>query len=169
MRAKSVLILSCILLCISTALLADDVSIETAVKDIIGKMPAENTAVENELSAELIGLGSEPIKVLCQMLGEGGAGTEDDAKAKFALNGLSRYVGRSGAEQERTMYAGLLIECLQEASDKEIKAFFIRQLQWVGKEESVGPLSEYLSDERLCGPATRALVTVNTKALQLNC
>ena len=74
MRAKSVLILSCILLCItSTVVFAGDVSIETRVRDIIGKMPAEDVAAENELSAELIALGSEPVKIVCRMLGEPGS------------------------------------------------------------------------------------------------
>lgn len=47
-------------------------------------------------------------------------------------------------------------------SDRETKAFIIRQLQLLGKDECVDTLASYLNDENLSGPAARALSAIRT-------
>jgi HEAT repeat protein len=60
------------------------------------------------------------------------------------------------------MYAETIIASLESAPDKEVKAFLISQLQLAGGVESIGALSKYLADDRLCDPAARALVTIGS-------
>ena len=93
-------------------------------------------------------------------------GTGDDTQVRFAINGVAVYVSRSGAEAERVMYALALIASLELAQDNEVKAFLIRQLQIAGREESIMPLSLFLLDERLCEPATQALLAIGTQGAE---
>lgn len=132
--------------------------------EIIAAMPAENPAEESRLSARLIDEGPTVIMEICWMLVPPGTG--DDTGARYALSGLSRHVGRPGAETERRIYSEVLIEALENASDREVKAFLIRQLQLVGKEEAVTPLGEYLNNQNLCEPAAQALLAIGTPAVE---
>jgi len=131
-----------------------------AVARIIERMPAENIDQGQKLSAELVALGPEAIKELCHKLVPAGKG--DDNKARFALQGLSMYVSRADAENERTMYAAAIVKALQERNHPQVKAFLIGQLQLAGKRESVEPLAKFLNDKKLCEPATRALLAINS-------
>ncbi len=131
-----------------------------AVARIIANMPAENIAQGRKLSAELVALGPEAIKELCQMLSPAGKG--DDNKARFALQGLSMYVSRPGAENERTMYVAAIVKTVQEKNHPQVKAFLFSQLQLAGKRESVEPLAKFLNDKKLCEPATQALLAINS-------
>ena len=133
---------------------------EPKLPDLLNKMPAQSVAEGQRISAEIVRLGPAAIKEICKRLKPPGKG--DDAKARFALNGLTYYVCRPGAEAERKTFAGILIGSLEAATDREVKAFFIRQLQLAGKNEAVGPLSKHLTDEQLCEPATQALVRIRT-------
>ncbi len=90
-------------------------------------------------------------------------GTGDDTTARYALSSLTGYVGRPGAESERALYEGVLLDALEEASDSEVRAFLIRRLQMTGRDEAVSPLGKYLTDERLCEPATQALLAIGTE------
>lgn len=132
------------------------------VAELLAKMPTDSIADGQKLMAELVQMGPGAVKEVCQMLVPPGTG--DDAKVQFALNGLTMYVSRPDAEAERKMVADVFIESLGQASDNEVKAFLIRQIQLVGKEEAIAPLSRLLADERLCDPAARALVTLGTPA-----
>jgi len=89
-------------------------------------MPAADAVTERELTARLVELGPAAILDICRMLLPPGAG--DDTRARFALSGLSSYVHRPGAEVERKMYEEVLLAALEEVSDREVKAFLIRQL-----------------------------------------
>ena len=139
----------------------EDKALKSKVAEVLNKFPAQNSLQRDQLSADLIQLGSDGILIVCRTLVPPGTG--DDTNARFALNGLSIYANRGGAEIERKLYAKTLIKGLKSATDNEVKAFLIRQLQLVGKDESVKTLSKYLKDKRLCEPATQALVTIRSK------
>ncbi len=64
----------------------------------------------------------------------------------------------------RKASAAAYCRALDKLTDKESKAFIIRQLEIVGNDASVKSLQPYLSDERLCDPAARTLVMINTPA-----
>ena len=76
------------------------------------------------------------------------------------MNGLAVHAMRPGAEAERSLVARALLDALARTTDKNVAAFFLSQVQLVGKQESVRPLEKYLVDEALAGPATAALLAI---------
>ena len=132
------------------------------VDDLLGKMPAQSAEESHQINAQLVEMGPEAIAEIAGLLVPPGAG--DDVAARFALNGLAKYVSAPGREAERNTVAGALVAALGTAEDKAVKAFLISQLQVAGKDESVAPLAGYLADERLCEPATQALTAIATPA-----
>lgn len=146
---------------VSSVIASEDVrTLKTKVVDTLAKFPAQNAAERDKFASELIRLGPKGIQKICRMLVPPGTG--DDTRVRFALNALSVYTHRARAENEREMYAKTLIKALDTATDNEVKAFLIRQLQLVGKKESVKPLSRFLVNKRLCEPATQALLAIRT-------
>ena len=145
----------------SMLLIAQDVrTLKTKVADTLAKFPAQSSEERDRLAGELVRLGPEGILEVCKMLVPPGTG--DDTNVRFAMNALSMTVHRSDAEEERKMVANTVIRALNKDIDDEVKAFLIRQLQLVGKDESVKPLSGLLEDDRLCEPATQALSAIRT-------
>ena len=134
---------------------------ETGVSGVLERIPAESAAETENINATLVKLGPAAIRSLCGMLVPTGAG--DDSKVRYALHGLLMYAGRPGAEKERTMVTGALIDGLDAADNGEVKAFLIHQLALVGKQDAVGAISSYLYDEELCEPATQALLVIDTE------
>ena len=139
---------------------ADSEAAASKVESLLSRLPAPNAAVGREVNAEFVELGPAAVAEICARLVPPGTG--DDTKSRYALDGLSTYVHRPRAEAERLMFAGSLIKALEYATDDEIRAFLIRQLERVGREESLATLAELLTDDRLGEPATRALVTIGT-------
>ena len=89
-------------------------------------------------------------------------GDESFTWGQHFLSGLSNYVSQWGTEAERRTVAAVLIDTLRSVENKESKAFLISQIQQAGKDEAVAPLSVFLTDDRLCDPAARALVAIGT-------
>jgi HEAT repeat protein len=139
-------------------------SLKTKVADTLARFPAQTAEERNQLASEIIQLGSEGIKEICRMLVPPGTG--DDAQVRFALNGVAVHVNRGDVEEKREMFALALLESLETAQDNEVKAFLIRQLQVAGREEAVKPLRQLLKDERLCEPATQALLAIRTPKVE---
>ena len=135
-------------------------TLKTKVVDTLARFPAQSAEERNHLASEIVGLGPESIREICQMLVPPGTG--DDTQVRFALNGVAVHVSRGSAEEEREMFALVVIESLETAKDNEVRAFLIRQLQIAGRDESVKLLSQFLIDERLCEPATQALLAIGT-------
>jgi len=162
-RASIIVLVLALLFAASSALSQEDLrTLKTKVADTLARFPAQNAEERNQLASEIIQLGSAGIKEICRMLVPPGTG--DDTPVQFALNGVAVYVNRGSEEEEREMFALALIESLEETQDDEVKAFLIRQLQITGRAESVKHLSQFLMDEKLCEPATQALLAIATPA-----
>lgn len=130
------------------------------VGDIVAKMPAKSPAEGTPLAAAIVKLGPTGLKELCGMITP--PQNTGDAKARFALHGVALYVKRPGAETERAMVERALLDALASAGDADVKAFFIAQIQLAGSDTAAGPLGKLLGNERLCEPATRALLQIGT-------
>jgi HEAT repeat protein len=127
---------------------------------IVAEFPGRTTAETGALAARLISLGPEGILAVCRMLAP--PGPEDDTKARFALNGLVTYASSPRLEPQRKMLLKTLAKALERERSKDVQTFLISQIQLAGNGESVKTLRKYLKDERLCEPATRALVSIGT-------
>jgi HEAT repeat protein len=128
------------------------------VSSILERFPAETSPARDALCAEILKLGPAAVQEICGRVLAPGAG--DDARARFAVNGLAFYVMRAGAESERALFARALLASLTGSRDKNVAAFFLSQVQAAGKKESIKPLAGYLADETLAGPAAAALQTI---------
>ena len=134
-----------------------------ATSQVVARMPAPTSAEAEKLSADLVRLGPAQLQALCRTL-EPWSGS--DVKLQYALAGLTVYASRPGAEADRKLVAGAFVKALKSASSDEVKAFLIRQLERAGKDEAVAPLAAFLADDRLCAPATQALIAINTPKAQ---
>jgi len=138
------------------------------VSSTLNRFPARDTEERRGLCAEILDLGPEAIGDVCARVLPPGKG--DDSQARFAVNALAVCVMRPGAEDERALFSGALLDALAKTSDETVAAFFLSQVQLVGTQDAVPPLERYLVDERLAGPAVAALLTIGgrdaTRALQ---
>ena len=135
-----------------------------ATATMLEKMPVQNAAQELTWNAEVVKAGPKGIMAICDSIVPPGTG--DDTKARYALGSLTNYATRPDADQERRMVAGVLAKALVKSSNKEVKFFFINQLQFVGADEIVPALAKYLDDERLCDAASGALMVIGTEAAE---
>ena len=136
----------------------EKISVADRVTALLAKFPAPDPAAKDALSADLVRLGPAGVADLCRRLLPPGAA--DNAAVEYALNGMAVHVGRPGAETERRMFVTALLDALRRPADPEVKAFLISQVQLTGRAEAAEPLAAFLGDERLVGPAARALVAI---------
>ncbi|NOY80729.1 MAG: DUF1080 domain-containing protein [Kiritimatiellaeota bacterium] len=130
--------------------------------DLIRKLRWAKPDVGRAVVAQLLKNGEPAVRELAALIHPPGKG--DDADARFALQGLVLYVMRSGSEADRLTVSRGLIEALAAEPDPAVAAFLIRRLQLVGRAEAVEPLARYLGDDRLCEPATQALIEIDDDA-----
>ena len=135
-----------------------DTDLAARLSAILEGFPAETSAARDALCAGILKLGPAAVAEVCARVQPPAAG--NDAKARFAVNGLAVYVTRAGAEAERVLFVQALLDTLAAARDKNVAAFFLSQVQLSGKVECVAPLERYLRDEALAGPAAAALRTI---------
>ena len=131
------------------------------ISAFLKEVPAENTKKENEINAEIFQSGPDTIRAICGLIVPPGTG--DDTKVRYAISSLVSYTSRPGADAEKKMFAGLLTEALKKADNKEVKSFFLTQLQFVAGDDSVEEISKYLNDERLSEPAAFTLQSIGTE------
>jgi HEAT repeat protein len=81
---------------------------------------------------------------------------------KFSLANRAYYVTQANQEENRKIVARTYGAALLKATDPETKAFYISLLQICGDSKSVPILKLYLNNKRLCDPATRALMQINS-------
>jgi HEAT repeat protein len=142
----------------------DQRPLENRVADGLAQMPATDGKQLITNMEAIAALGAAGIQDLVMTLATPGKG--DNTAVQYALGGFSYYVTKPGKEVQRALAVRAYGQSLEKLSDPESKAFIISQLQITGKEDAVNYLKPYLKDERLCAPAVRALVKINTPSAQ---
>ena len=130
---------------------------KTTAADVLAQMPAAKQAAYNKLIGDLSSTGEEGVLLLVNMINAPGKGS--NANVDYALSGLTHYVMAKGEENARLVTAKAYLKALEMVNERETKAFIIRQLQMLGKDECIDVLASYLNDESLSGPAARALAS----------
>ncbi len=130
---------------------------KTTAADVLAQMPAAKQAAYNKLIGDLSSTGEEGVLMLVNMINAPGKGS--NANVDYALSGLTHYVMAKGEENARLVTAKAYLKALEMVNERETKAFIIRQLQMLGKDECIEVLASYLNDEALSGPAARALAS----------
>jgi len=128
-----------------------------AVQRLVDSMPAGDIPTAGEAYVELLKMGSSGIGQVCDMIVPPGTG--NDANARFLMSGVAFHVNRAGAEKERALVERVLLAALAKADDREVRAFFIRQLRWCGGDASAQALAPYLRTPELCEAAVFSLLS----------
>ena len=131
------------------------------VDPLLKNLPAQSAQAHNAFCDAIFDQGYGAVEAICDKLVPDGSG--DDTQARFALSGLAKYAHRPHARHDRKVFTKAIIISLEEASDTGVKSFLIRQLQVAGKNDAVETLSDYLTDDALCSPATQALQAIDTR------
>ncbi|MDB5023897.1 MAG: hypothetical protein JWP78_1652 [Mucilaginibacter sp.] len=135
---------------------------DSRISAILDKEPANNAAELNANANAAAQLGEDALVNMLAMLQP--TGQADNTKIFDAISGFSFYVTQKGKEPWRAMAVRAYSKALSKVSDQENQAFIISQLQITGKDDAILTLNRYLNDERLCDPAARALVKINSPA-----
>lgn len=147
-----------VMLLISSAPGQDKRTIETRVADLLAQFPANNLPYTDKLMADMLSLGENGLKLICDQIVP--AGTGDDTRARFAVESFSRFLSGKGREAGRMMWEGICISYATTKRDNGVKDFFMKQLQLIGGNPSVEALKGYLADSEICGPALAVIISV---------
>ena len=134
---------------------------KTIVADVVAQMPAKQVKAYDKLMADLAGTGQEGVETLVKMMNP--PGKLSNAPYEYALHSLSYYVMASGDEAKRSTLAMGYVKVLEQVDERETKAFVMRQMQALGKDECVEALAQYLADAELSGVAARALSAIGSE------
>ncbi len=132
----------------------------TIIADILAQVPADNAKKLDKNNENIAALGQAGIVEMAAMLTAPGKG--DNTKIQFAIGGFTFAATQAGKEAWRKIAAEAYGNALSKVNDDYNKQFLIYQLQSVGKDESVDILKSYLDNEKLSGPAARALARIGT-------
>lgn len=143
---------------------SDQRAFHTKVADILALMPSPDKSQFNSHMETIGGLGEEGLVAIAGMMAAPGKG--NNTQLEYALAGYTFYVTQPGREAARKQASEALCKALGKAADPENKFFLITQLQTLAEDNAVSTLQSYLTDARLCDPAARALVKINTAAAQ---
>lgn len=161
-RIKNLLILAALVL-ISTAVSAQDVrTLGTKVADLLARMPADNLELASRLMEDMYALGDEGRAMICEQVVPAGEG--DDLRARYAVSSLTAHLSGSGDDTRKRAWERQCIQFMQRATDREVRSFFMKQLNLAGSDMAVSALSDYVISPEMCDDAVIVLQSVGSEA-----
>lgn len=130
------------------------------ITNLLRQFPAQNAKQQQKNMDDIAALGKSGIAQLASQLSS--PDKAEHAKVQYAIGGFTYFVTQNGKEEWRKMAAEAYAEALGKTTDKNNQVFLIFQLQQAGKDEVVNTLASYLNDDKLNGPAARALGKIGT-------
>lgn len=149
---------------VHTSSRAATASQQDELSGIITQMPASGENEQQWLNARLLEMGPSAIHSLTGMLNAPGTG--EDTYARYAINGLAKYVSRPGRETERNTYEAVLLEELNSNHPAAVKVFLMEQLELAGSDKAIPVLQLFIGDHQLHESAIHALKAINTPSAQ---
>jgi HEAT repeat protein len=150
-----------LLLLSATSFSQDKRTIETKIADLLAQLPANDLQYTSKLMGDMLALGEQGIKKICDQIIPDGKG--DDTKARFAVESFSRFLSGPGKEKDRSEWEKICLTYVLSQNDPGVKDFFIKQIQLIGGDASVEFLKKYLSDRNNCYPAVSAISAIGGK------
>jgi hypothetical protein len=145
----------------STKLSGQDMrSLSTKIADILNQIPARDAAHRNQLAVATVNLGPSGLDQLTGMVVPDGS--SDDSRVRTALNGLVFYANQPGKYEERVLVANSLLRALKTTDHLLVKRFFLYHLAFIGEQEIIQPVAEYLTNPELVKDAVQALLAVRS-------
>jgi len=161
---KVIILISCAYLFCGSVMMAQmpaNRTTQTIIADALAQMPAQDLESYQMLINDLCSTGEEGVLSLVKMINAPGKGS--NALIDYALSGMSHFSTDEGQTTIRKTMENAYVKALELTDEVETKSFIIRQLQVVGRDESVEALSRYLNREDLSSPAAKALATIGTE------
>ena len=131
----------------------------TIIADALAQLPAETPESYNQTIADLVSTGEEGLLDLIGRMNP--PGKETNESYEFAITGWTHSVAKD--EPNRQIAADAFEKALQRPIDREVKAYVIRQLRTIGRDNNVELLSTFLQDDYLSSPSSMALVSIGTE------
>lgn len=131
---------------------------KTVVADVLAQMPAKNVAIYDAMMNDLVKSGVNAIEILT----DGMKPTGDNTAVSYAIGGLTYYVMGEGKGDARQMVQKVYIKALEKATDRDLKAFYIRQIQILGDDETLETLKKYATTKELSEEAVAAICEINS-------
>ncbi|MEJ0102362.1 MAG: hypothetical protein WDO19_07360 [Bacteroidota bacterium] len=106
---------------------ADQRTLTTKIADLLAKVPFNDAAQSEKNMQAIAEMGEAGLQEMATTLAAPGKG--DNTALEYALNGFSYYTTKPGKEALKKWSESAYIHALEKTSDKENKAFIIRQIQ----------------------------------------
>ncbi len=162
MKIHKILSSILVLLILTVSLYSQDRrTLDTKVADLLALLPASDLSYTDKLMNDMLNLGEEGIKKICDQIIP--AGTGDDTQARFAVESFSRFLSQPGKEFEKKMWEEICIQYVTTKKDNTVKDFFMKQLQLVGSEKAIEALKSLFNDKINCEPAIAVAVSIGGK------
>ncbi|WP_462318622.1 HEAT repeat domain-containing protein, partial [Marinilabilia sp.] len=149
-------------LVINPATAQDNRTLETKIADLLVQMPVDDAEHRDRLMEEMLALDKEGMTIICDRVTPPGDG--DDTRARFAVGSLSKYLSQPGHESDQVQWEVILLGALENVEDRDVKAFFIRNLEFAGTEKSLEKLAAYIDSPDLAAPAIKTMLLIDKKA-----
>ncbi len=131
-------------------------SAQNAVQEIIGQLPAKHTYELDRLMAQLADQGATAVHEIVESLKPMGLG--EDTKARLALSGLTKYLGKTQHNNKAIIEESLLEEL--DGANIDIQFFVIEQLQYFCSDQAINGLKKYVKS--LCEPVVQTIGQIGT-------
>lgn len=158
----SIILLLCTLLAGAQQPQTDQRTTETRIADLLMQLPAKDAASLHKIMAELAPLAEPALLTSARGLVTPGKG--NDTQFRYAISGLVKYAAEGNDPALKKSCSRTLCQALQTAADDEVKDFLLQELQYVAGEEAVAAVTPLLSHPRLCDPASRVMVRIDTES-----
>ncbi len=144
---------------------AQDVrTLETRVADLLAKLPASNQKFTANLMEEMYSLGDEGTALICQQVVP--AGTGDDTKARYAVSTLTSHLSADRDNARKSVWEKRCIRFMKAAGDREVRSFFMKQLNLIGSDLAAVTMTDYVRDAGICDDAVMVLKSSGSAASQ---
>ncbi|GAB2988277.1 hypothetical protein GCM10027284_01130 [Cyclobacterium sediminis] len=130
----------------------------TKIADLLNRFPAENADKLEAAMKQMEALGANGITEMALMQKPG----VNNEKIEYALAGFAFYASKDGKEDLANMAVGAYIDAINKLQDPEAQNFVLKQIKFIAKDENVGNIEPFLTDDRLSGTASRVLANVGS-------
>ncbi|MDC1105192.1 DUF1080 domain-containing protein [Prolixibacteraceae bacterium] len=137
-----------------------DKILDRQVKEILVQMPCENLVELNKLMEKAISYGAPFIIKLTEKTTP--LGECNNISVRYTINSLARYTSSLEDESIKLLLEEGLLKAIQKEDNREVKTFFINQLNLIGSNRSVEELGAMLIDPQFCEPVTQLFLSIQT-------
>ena len=137
-------------------------SVAARLDILLAGLPADNTELTAGIMEEIFSLGDEATAMLCSRIVP--AGTGDDLRARYAVASLTATLSADSDESRKRAWERQVIRFMRLSSDREVTAFFMKQLNLIGAADAVQAVADYAVTPGICEDAVMVLQAVDAPA-----